>query len=991
MWNRTGTISVTQGSRTITGAGVVDWLEQREGWEIVIEGEDFSHEIDEITSSTTLELVDPVLRGSDVGLTFKIKPTQGMELRLYERLSSTENIFAGVLDDLALGLFAQWQSLPGNENGTSAEFIASLKGDSAFQVWEDAGNTGSLADFLSVTKPFLGLLSDADPNINPVFSRFSSGESAVGISMVGGALKYMPFDQPVLAVRTEIITYEISVEYTTSADTGSTNGFGFALGAAGSRSNIFYFKNGGVVNETENPSATTSVDSDVAFLYSDGDIVKLLLHFYPNGKAYVQRVAPDGTYSPLSDVTSLLPAGGEIAVSFRRYFDGFFAVKTYQTDVRAAAVLASVGADVNAPFVFNAKIWDDPLSLASVTSGDDPEVQVTAVGPVSTLGVSCLGPNASSTAGVYLDMQVASGDLIKATFTRIDTGGTPAVGIGFGNTADTARGVVFRTSGQAFGLDAGLVPLPSSTTASSPPSFDQGDEVEIEARLSGGSVGNYEIEYYVRVSGGERSGPHLIGGVTDLNAWVIMRSEADWTVSVVKGVEANLFNLSSLASAVKSVPAWVSTAGSDSNLGSEANPFATVQAAILAGFREVIVSGTDFDVADLRINGDWWVGGHLEVRAAGEFQPRARGGDALTGFVATVGRTNVYEVALTSAPVRHEDGSAKGFVFVKDVPFSLISDAHRHPAHRGRSHRCPHWIMFPVQSLNDLEVATEPSWFYDSAAAKLHVNAVPGADPLAMEVVVPRGNGVQNLKSNQSLTLINIGYEFVTVSLDGVGRYYTESLWSFGGSVDGLSIDLCGGGVDIYSSIIAASNDCINVHNTAAAPEFQGRQDGYSTTSSRCRSIEPYLAYAFDDCRSIHEGAIGSVEGGLAEYGGSTGFAPASGAEETIRGTLIRNCGWENSSQAGISVTNAVLDDGNRTVCYAEGVIIEGCSNGFQTANASSLLTCVNTQTHNCTGTALDALAAGSTITARNHTDIGTPTKKGGAGTVVIENTTLVT
>lgn len=434
-----------------------------------------------------------------------------------------------------------------------------------------------------------------------------------------------------------------------------------------------------------------------------------------------------------------------------------------------------------------------------------------------------------------------------------------------------------------------------------------------------------------------------------------------------------------------SAPVYVAVDGDDQNTGIEASPFATLSAALQSGARRVVVEAGVYDATALNFTGADLVAGGAEIVAKGDGLALSRGGQEVTGFVATVGRTNVYQASLSTAPARWDASTPKGFLFVKSAPFGLIASGERHPLHRGRSHQMPHTPLRPAESLDALEAATYPAWFYSSGI--VYVLPPSGVDPLAMTVVSPQGDAISGLSKRHRLAISGLGWEFMGLDLRRIGAYDLEGLWLLGAPTNALTLIECSG-VDRYTTILGCGNDGVNVHNTTG-----GATDltGYSEVSSFTRSVEPYCAWAFDEARSLHERCVGSVEGGLFEDCGSGGVAAASGAEEVLRGLIVRRGGWDNDGfQGAIATTNTVIDDGTGTSLTAYGCIVEGASAGFDTRFANDFMSLHDCRTYNCTVAALRAVA-GSQFIARNHLDIGSAATKAGDGTITIQNGTLVT
>ncbi|NEX47592.1 hypothetical protein [Pseudotabrizicola algicola] len=437
----------------------------------------------------------------------------------------------------------------------------------------------------------------------------------------------------------------------------------------------------------------------------------------------------------------------------------------------------------------------------------------------------------------------------------------------------------------------------------------------------------------------------------------------------------------------------VSPTGTLGAAGTAAAPVNTLRRAMATGASTIILADGVYAAANMLIDGNMF--GGIDLIAAPGAMPIIRGGDIVTGFTAVPGRTDVYQAALATAPAMHHASTPRGFVWLIGVPWSEISAADRRTQHHGRSHRCPHMPFYAgPTSLDTLEAAARVSWWWSSGV--LYVRSVPGVDPLTMAVRVPRGDGITNRRQQNKLSALGITWEFVGLTCDNMARYDFEGINVIGAPVDGLSLDWVSG-TDRFCSVIGSSNDNWNGHGTTG--DTPGRQDGRASIDYFLHSIEPYSCLAHDDGRSLHERGRGRVDGGLFEQCGSTGCAPAGGAEDGYYGTEIVGCGWDTGAgsggeRAGIAAVNPVIDDGTGTRVECRGVIIRDCPRGFYVGvGASHRMELWDTWTIGCTEHALYAAAAGASIVHHNHTDIGSAALKGGPGMagIVAANGTVVT
>lgn len=158
-WYRTGTITTTNGSTTITGAGT-NFISQRAGWMLCIPSTGAIHEIAEIISSTELRTSEPIASAGAAGQAYFIVPTQGLALTLSEKVgelitlfNSTRDTWQAVYTDFSQTTYQLW--LDQGNAGTILDFLDTLvgatgpTGASAYEHWLAAGNTGTEADFLN--------------------------------------------------------------------------------------------------------------------------------------------------------------------------------------------------------------------------------------------------------------------------------------------------------------------------------------------------------------------------------------------------------------------------------------------------------------------------------------------------------------------------------------------------------------------------------------------------------------------------------------------------------------------------------------------------------------------------------------------------------------------------------------------------------------------------------------------------------------------------
>jgi len=90
-WVRGGTVAVTNGSTTIIGTGTDFTARRMVGWGVQIDGELTIHEIDSVVSATELTLVEPVQIATASGITYRIFPTQGLNIATLAEIELAKN------------------------------------------------------------------------------------------------------------------------------------------------------------------------------------------------------------------------------------------------------------------------------------------------------------------------------------------------------------------------------------------------------------------------------------------------------------------------------------------------------------------------------------------------------------------------------------------------------------------------------------------------------------------------------------------------------------------------------------------------------------------------------------------------------------------------------------------------------------------------------------------------------------------------------------
>jgi hypothetical protein len=103
-WYSSGTVTVTNGSRTVTGSGTDFVSNVLAGQAFIGAGDSRSYEIEQVVSATQLLLRRPYLAASGSGQSYDILPTQSLMKDLADQAGSLISSFASVRDGIGQGL-----------------------------------------------------------------------------------------------------------------------------------------------------------------------------------------------------------------------------------------------------------------------------------------------------------------------------------------------------------------------------------------------------------------------------------------------------------------------------------------------------------------------------------------------------------------------------------------------------------------------------------------------------------------------------------------------------------------------------------------------------------------------------------------------------------------------------------------------------------------------------------------------------------------------
>lgn len=446
-------------------------------------------------------------------------------------------------------------------------------------------------------------------------------------------------------------------------------------------------------------------------------------------------------------------------------------------------------------------------------------------------------------------------------------------------------------------------------------------------------------------------------------------------------------------------------AGVDTNNGSSARPFKTINKAL-----SMLVDKSKGTV--IVSKGDYRENLALGTLPTGEFEivnreghtVRVLGSQKLEGFVKTAGYTNIYEANFTGTIPAWS--RANNPIYEDKNPSKPILPSEYHPLQRNLSHRLPFTPIFSVASLADLD-ATPGSYFYDTASSKIYIHASDGSNVIengfGYEIPIQSANSFNSAATTTKKTNIKlkgIHFRYIINGLASIGFARFEC---FGVSVLGTSsagafrVDT---GLNILTDCEAGfcNGDGFNGHFSSYS--------GYGTLTDN-RANYPTTIYRncwthdnYDDGESSHEHHNVIMENFLAEYNGDSGCRPSNDATYYVKDSVFRFNGWEvgyggsAGKGEGFSVVNPV-SGAARMGCRAILFNCESYGNntGYGTISSSTnvieLIKCVARDNYTA-----EYFAGVGTMNLRNCLYSNADPAKAkviGTGTINVINDTLVT
>lgn len=399
------------------------------------------------------------------------------------------------------------------------------------------------------------------------------------------------------------------------------------------------------------------------------------------------------------------------------------------------------------------------------------------------------------------------------------------------------------------------------------------------------------------------------------------------------------------------------TTGNDKNNGSLTAPmksFDKILKAVGASGTIVITESGDYRVSAAQVT---TAKEHVRISVAPGVKARILGGvrlDELGAITKTPGFAKVYQVShallhsqtiagpptivgyLSGVPTIWQDG-------VPDL-LTAISDAERHPLHRGRSYRLDHTrimgytaINTKTASLAQIDGLAYPAFYADETGAlptspagvpTLYFTCSAGGDGRLASIYIPAQYNLFNQGNNKQefeLSGLEILYFTRNVQVRGFRSALLTDLYACGSRQENIQWS---------DTRFTEIRDCIAVGS--GIDNIGAHRFTADDRKVRHKISGMWCAYSLDDCESVHEGCGGEAENFLYEYAGDRGVATAYGGRTVHRDGLIRKSGqWDLTTGEGFAAIEQPLgaplpgDLGAATEAVGYNITVVGARRSF--------------------------------------------------------------
>lgn len=335
---------------------------------------------------------------------------------------------------------------------------------------------------------------------------------------------------------------------------------------------------------------------------------------------------------------------------------------------------------------------------------------------------------------------------------------------------------------------------------------------------------------------------------------------------------------------------YVKKTGSDTNLGTQVNPYLTIQKAVGAikdGGHIIVLDSEDYREA-VTINSF----AHVKISATAGNRVNIFGSDKLV-VTKTSGFTKVYQAPLAAKPTGLGGVRGLPMIFEWGTKSKPIIESERHFLQRGSTHRLPYTEMLEAASIAELDTVNG-KWFWQDGV--IYLSATDGGDATAkryearIRPVLTHTNGTLELVRVTSWFSSSYGMRSNALSVT------RHDCMSFGSHHNGFA-DNANMTTSYRDEGAGNGNDGINLTlspSLLANPEVNNRITAIY--------FDPYSHDNGDDGISCHFRSDATVYGGLFEYNTKADVVHVTGSQCVCYNTVSR--GTESGFYAMMTPTN---------------------------------------------------------------------------------------
>lgn len=302
MWYDTGTVSVTNGSTTVTGSGT-NFVSGAQVGEAFYGPDDNLYEIQAIVSATQLTLADAYLGSTQSGQAYKIIPTQSLVADLASQVTTLINDYQTVADEAGEGKF---------DDGSAASPGITFTQDQDTGFFRETANEIGISVGGSKIGEFSSSAFDIDLPITGTAVQSSATDSTAGRLLTVGAFGLGQSEAPTPLnddCNDEVRNGRYETSITTANTPSAVSGSGVLLVNARDPTRVSqtFYKLDGTTVGTVYHRFLHSTWSDWAIVYDSGTILGTVSQSggTPTGSVIERGSNANGEYVRFADGTQI--------------------------------------------------------------------------------------------------------------------------------------------------------------------------------------------------------------------------------------------------------------------------------------------------------------------------------------------------------------------------------------------------------------------------------------------------------------------------------------------------------------------------------------------------------------------------------------------------------------------------------------------------------------------------------------------------------------